>query len=58
MHNARTATDVKEVIHGGGDAIDTAVLSDWAACWLYLCRAEAFVSLRLLPEARREGAAA
>jgi len=36
------------------DAVDAPSLSDWAACWLYLCRAEAFVSLRLLPEARAD----
>ena len=34
--------------------IDTAELSDWAACWLVLFRAEAFVGLRLLPEARSD----
>src|SRR5262249_51922886 len=34
------------------DTIDVATLSEWAACWLYLNRAEALVELRLLPEAR------
>jgi hypothetical protein len=36
------------------DAVDAGSLSDWAACWLYLCRAEAFLSLRLLPEAKAD----
>ena len=36
------------------DAVDTKTLSDWAACWLYLCRAEALLSLRLLPEAKAD----
>jgi tetratricopeptide (TPR) repeat protein len=36
------------------DAIDVGELSEWAACWLYLSRAEAFVALRLLPEARAD----
>ena len=36
------------------DAVDVTTLSDWAACWLYLNRAEAFVELRLLPEARAD----
>ena len=30
------------------DAVDVAALSDWAACWLFLSRAEASVALRLL----------
>ncbi len=34
------------------DEIDISSLSEWAACWLYLCRADALVELRLLPEAR------
>ena len=36
------------------DLVDVAGLSDWAACWLYLWRAEALVALRLLPEARAD----
>lgn len=34
------------------EAIDRGELSDWAACWFFLRRAEAYVALRLLPEAR------
>ena len=33
-------------------AIELGELSDWAACWFFLTRAEAYVALRLLPEAR------
>lgn len=33
------------------DRVDVSKLSDWAACWFYFWRAEAFVELRLLPEA-------
>ena len=33
------------------DRVDISTLSEWAACWLYLCRADALVELRLLPEA-------
>ena len=36
------------------DRIDVVSLTDWAACWLYLWRAEALVALRLLPEARAD----
>ena len=36
------------------DAVDADALSDWAACWLHLNRAEAFLALRLLPEARAD----
>ena len=36
------------------DAIDVDSLSDWAACWLFLTRAEVLVGLRLLPEARAD----
>ena len=36
------------------DAVDLERLSDWAACWLFLARAEAHVVLRLLPEARAD----
>ena len=35
-------------------AIEIGELSDWAACWLVLVRAEAYVGLRLLPEARAD----
>ena len=34
------------------DRVGLSSLTDWAACWLYLWRAEALVALRLLPEAR------
>ena len=36
------------------DAINVGSLSDWAACWLFLTRAEVLVGLRLLPEARAD----
>src|SRR5262245_5101275 len=36
------------------DRIDAGALSDWAACWLHLWRAEASIALRLLGEARIE----
>ena len=36
------------------ERIDIAMLSEWAVCWLYLCRADALVELRLLPEARAD----
>ncbi|HEY7397291.1 MAG TPA: CHAT domain-containing tetratricopeptide repeat protein [Gaiellaceae bacterium] len=36
------------------EAIDTAPLSDFMACWLNLNRAEALLRLRLLPEARAD----
>ena len=36
------------------DGVEVAALSDWAACWLYLSRAEASVALRLLEEARAD----
>jgi len=34
--------------------IDVESLTDWAACWVYLNRAEALLALRLLPEARAD----
>ncbi len=36
------------------ESIDATTLTDFAACWLYLNRAEALVRLRLLPEARAD----
>ena len=36
------------------DRVDVSTLSEWAACWLYLCRANALVELRLLPEASED----
>jgi hypothetical protein len=36
------------------DAVDVAALTDWAAAWFYLYRAEALLGLRLLPEARAD----
>jgi len=36
------------------DSLDPTSLSDWGAAWLYLLRAEAELTLRLLPEARAD----
>jgi CHAT domain-containing protein len=36
------------------DAIDLATLTDWAAAWVYLDRAEAYLALRLVPEAQTD----
>src|SRR5581483_604302 len=36
------------------ESIDESGLSDFAACWLHLNRAEALLELRLLPEARAD----
>jgi CHAT domain-containing protein len=36
------------------DRVDVSTLSEWAACWLYLCRADALIELRLLPEASED----
>src|SRR5262249_4970388 len=36
------------------DAVHLEALSDWAACWLFLTRADAHVALRLLDEARAD----
>jgi CHAT domain-containing protein len=36
------------------DAVDLESLSNWAACWLFIARADAHVALRLLEEARAD----
>ena len=49
-----SSTATRSAASPSSTASTSRALSDWAACWLYLSRAEASVALRLLEEARAD----